>query len=95
MVPMDLSISNNDYIMKIAGRKLSKPELKFCRNRIYSWQDYVKNIRYGKLGFNKKLLSKVNWEDIVRKCIEVNFKVQVYEEWLLQKKEWDEFVSKN
>lgn len=43
----------------------------------------------GKLGFNKKELSKINCVTVVDKCIEFEFDESKYQKWISQVESWD------
>ena len=43
--------------------------------------------------FNKRLLNNISAQDIVKKCLEVEFDAGAYEKWETEKKQWDNFVS--
>jgi hypothetical protein len=63
-------MSRSDYLNQKAGRKLNNLEQRYIKKKVVEWQDYEKNIKMGKLGFNKKELSKINSVTVVEKCIE-------------------------
>ena len=53
----------------------------------------MKNVKQGHLRHNKRLLSKISAQDIVKKCQEVDFDSTAYQKWLDGVEEWDTFVA--
>lgn len=50
-----LMIANlTDYMNEKAQRKLNKQEKKFIKGKVHQWQEYEKNVRKGRLGFNRR-----------------------------------------
>ena len=74
--------SKSDFVNLKAKRKLSNQEQKFIKKKVAQWQDYEKNVKLGKLGFNKKELSKINCITIIDKCIEFEFDEEKYKQWI-------------
>lgn len=48
------------------------------------WQDYLKNIKLGKMGYNKRELSKISCETIENKCVEFECNEDLFNKWLNQ-----------
>jgi hypothetical protein len=67
-------MSRNEYLNEKAGRKLNGHEQRYIKKKVVQWQEYEK----GKLGFNKKELSKINSVTVVDKCIEFDFEDNKY-----------------
>lgn len=86
--------SLSEYLLTLnKGNKLSKRQRQFIIDRVESWQEYVKNKKQGELRFNKRLLSNISAQDIVKKCLEVNFDKDDYQKWLETVESWDTFVA--
>ena len=77
-----MSMSRDEFLAQKAGRKLTSQEKKYIKKKVVQWQDYEKNTKTGKLGFNKKELSKINSVTVVEKCIEFNFDDTKYQKWI-------------
>jgi hypothetical protein len=89
-------VSNlNEYMNEKAQRKLNKQEKKFIKGKVHQWQEYEKNVKKGRLGFNRREQSQVTSQIIIDKCLEFKFDEAKYKEWISHQEKWDLFVAQN